>query len=123
MVVVLGRWMTAAVGGLEKGVGGRLDPLDPDRMLSQSLSVLAGCGPARLTWAGGERAGESAVLPAGSLTPGPVLVQAEPIPAAWLSHGWTRSPGFQAASGPRVLQLVNFKQSSLQTQYWIIATG
>ena len=36
MVVVLGRWMTAAVGGLEKGVGGRLEPLDPDRMLSQS---------------------------------------------------------------------------------------
>ena len=36
MVVVLGLTMTAAVTGLENGVGGLLAPLDPDLMLSQS---------------------------------------------------------------------------------------
>ena len=36
MVVVLGLTMTAAVTGLENGVGGLLAPLDPDFILSQS---------------------------------------------------------------------------------------
>ena len=36
MVVVLGLTMTAAVTGLENGVGGLLAPLEPDLILSQS---------------------------------------------------------------------------------------